>query len=145
MSSLLCILTSFRLLRASKCWSKHFFQPFSTFLLLFKCFSMNFHLKSRKNCVLSYSLKLVDMQRLVNSLRGYTFFLDFRWKLIEKHLKEEKRLKTAEKKCFDNLSGACSTWKLVKIHSNSWFHRLGHQKIKVECILRMLRKFGERK
>ena len=30
----LCILTSFWVLRAPKSWSKHFFQPFSTFLFI---------------------------------------------------------------------------------------------------------------
>ena len=47
---------------------------FQSFFLNFKCFSLIFYLKWRKkvwkNCVLSYSLKLVDMQTLVDSLRG---------------------------------------------------------------------------
>ena len=37
---LLCISTSFWVLRAPKSWLKHFFQPFSTFFLHFKLFSV---------------------------------------------------------------------------------------------------------
>ena len=51
-----------------------YFELLSIFFLHFKRFSLIFHLKWRKkvwkNCVLSYSLKLVDMQTLVDSLRG---------------------------------------------------------------------------
>ena len=45
-----------------------------------------------------------------------TFFSDFRREITEKGLKKVKRLKMAEK-CFDQLSGAFSTRKLVKIHN----------------------------
>ena len=44
----LCILTSFQVLRAPESWLKFFFQPFSTFFLNFKCFLINFCLKSLK-------------------------------------------------------------------------------------------------
>ena len=50
---LLCISTSFWLLRAPKSWLKHFFQPFfsrfSTFFVNFKAFSVISQLKSTKN------------------------------------------------------------------------------------------------
>ena len=59
---MLCILTSFRVL----------FWPFSTFCVHSKRFSVIFHLKSRK--MFCNSLELVDMQTLVNSLRGYLKF-----------------------------------------------------------------------
>ena len=69
------------------------FQLFSSF----KHFSVIFCLKSRRNCILSYSLKLVDMQMLLDSMRRSlkfiffssflcfsTFFLDFSQKSLKK-------------------------------------------------------------
>ena len=75
------ILTSFRVLRAPESWLKHFFQPFSTFFIHLNLFQW-FHgrnqqktsEKEQKNvCFLffAFSSKLVDMQKLVDSLRGY--------------------------------------------------------------------------
>ena len=103
---LLCISTSFWVLRAPKSWSKHFCQPFSNFVVHFKAFTVISRLKSTKNVWkrtkkrdFVYSSKLVDMQKLKNS-----------WK-----------------KCFDQLLGGGSTLKLVKIHNNgpyifsSWY------------------------
>ena len=62
---LLFISTSFWVLRAPKSWLKYFFELFSTFFLDFKkffsYFSSEMKKKHLKNCVLSYSLKLVDM------------------------------------------------------------------------------------
>ena len=46
---LLCILTSFWVLRAPKSWSNYFFQLFSTFFVHFKPFSVISRLKSTKN------------------------------------------------------------------------------------------------
>ena len=73
-SSLLCSCTRIssvvyfdQLSGAARTWKlvKTAFLPFSTFFHLCKLFSMNFGMKSRKNiwknCVFSYSLKLVDM------------------------------------------------------------------------------------
>ena len=57
---------------------------FSTFFVDFQTFSVNFHLKTLLNIFkklkklsFSYSLKLVDMQMLVNSLGGYLDFVFF--------------------------------------------------------------------
>ena len=46
---LLCILTSFWVLRSPESWSKYFFQPFSSFFVHFKHFSVISCLKSPKN------------------------------------------------------------------------------------------------
>ena len=75
-------MTSFWVLRAPKSWSKPFFSCFSTFFVHFKAFSVISRLKSLKNVWTwtknySYS-KLVDMQKLVNSLRGYLEIVFFR-------------------------------------------------------------------
>ena len=43
---LLCILTSFWVVQAPKSWSNYFFQPFSTFFVLFKPFSVILCLRS---------------------------------------------------------------------------------------------------
>ena len=62
-----------------------FFSSFSTFFVIFKAFSVISRLKSLKNdwkwtkkCGFVYSSKLVDMQKLVDSLRGYLKFVFFR-------------------------------------------------------------------
>ena len=56
----LCISTSFWVLRAPESWLKYFF---SVVFNLFFFFKNVFQLRNRfKNSVLSYSLKLVDMQ-----------------------------------------------------------------------------------
>ena len=60
----LCILTSFWVLHAPESWSKHFFQPFSTFFLLFKPFSVISRLKSLKNV----RLKIKGWKRLKKSV-----------------------------------------------------------------------------
>ena len=54
------------------------------------------------------------------------FLLISGMKSLKKVLNEQKRLKMAEKKFFDQLSGARSTWKLVEIHNicPSLFHFL---------------------
>ena len=46
-----------------------------------------------------------------------TFFSDFRREITEKGLKSRKRVENGWKKHFDQLLGACSTRKLVKIHN----------------------------
>ena len=38
-------------------------------------------------------------------------------KITKKHLKPTKKMENRKKKNFDQLSGACSTWKVVKIHN----------------------------
>ena len=62
--------------------------PFSTFFVDFQIFLMNFHLKMViniwKNCVLCYSLKLVDMQMLVDFLRGYSILTSFQVRTASK-------------------------------------------------------------
>ena len=69
----LCILTSF-------------FSRFSTFFVRFKAFSVISRLKSLKNvwkwtkkCGFVYSSKLVNVQKLVDSLRGYLKIVFFQW------------------------------------------------------------------
>ena len=47
-SRVLCISTSFQVLAAPESWSKYFFQPFSTFFVYFKPFSVISWLKSTK-------------------------------------------------------------------------------------------------
>ena len=100
---MLCILTSFWVLCTPKSWSNYFFQPFSTFCVHFKPFSVISGLKSTKTIwkrtkkrVFVCSLKLVDMQKLVDSLRGYN----------------KKGWKRLHNKYFDQLLG-----ELVEIHN----------------------------
>ena len=71
--AVLCISNSFWVLLAIKSWLKHFFWQVSNFFVDFRCFWWLFYyLKKRiKNIVLSCSLKLVNTQKLVDSLRGY--------------------------------------------------------------------------
>ena len=74
-NGLLCISTSFQVLRASESWLKHFLGLFSNFFVHFKHFSVIFLAEIKKkrfktfeiSSVLSYFLKLVDMQTLVAS------------------------------------------------------------------------------
>ena len=54
--------------------------------------------KCLKNSVLSYSLKLVDMQMLVDSLSGLLYFV---WKIIEKMLKMTQKGWKRPKKYFN--------------------------------------------
>ena len=71
----------FQVLAAPESWSNYFFQPFSTFFVDFKPFSVISRLKSTKNiwkwtkniC----SSKLVEKQKLVDSLSGYLEFVFF--------------------------------------------------------------------
>ena len=69
---LLCISTSFRVLRPPECWSKYFFlydfNLFCSFLMFFSDFLPEIKKKVLKNSVFSYSLELVDKQTLVDSL-----------------------------------------------------------------------------
>ena len=109
------------MLRAPKSRLNYFFQLFSTFFVLFKPFSVFSHLKSTKKVwkwtkkvIFVYSSKLIDMQKLVNSLRGYLKFVFFQlvfspflfifipfclfqawnhWKRLKKNKKSCKRLK----------------------------------------------------
>ena len=120
-----CISTSFWVLRATRKLVKTLFRAvFNLFLFISNVFEWFFWLKSRKNSVLSYFLKLTNMQTLVDSLRDYLefvffwliyniFFLILAKQITERHLKWTKRLKTA-RKCFDQLSSARSTRKLLK-------------------------------
>ena len=115
---MLCILTSFRVLRAPKSWLKHFFQPFSTFFVHFKLFSVISRLKSIKN-----------VWKWTKNMFFFHFCLLFKagWHAKTGWLPEEVPqnclfsvdflLNTAEKKCFYQLSGARSTQKVVKIHN----------------------------
>ena len=88
---------------------------FSTFFDHLKLFSVISRQNQQKNVwkwtkivTFVYSSKLVDMKKLVDSLRGGTSNLSiFGWFFV----------KTAGKKFFDQLSGAHSTWKLVEIHN----------------------------
>ena len=51
------------------------------------------------------------------SLKNINFFFDFRWKITAKHLKWTIKIEKGPKKCFNQLLGAHSTWKLVKIYN----------------------------
>ena len=91
---MLCILTSALVLLAPANWLKYFFELFLIPFLHMLRYVMI--------CIyhISFSLKLIDMQTQVNSLRGYpptfiffrsikkktflSFFLDFRQKITEK-------------------------------------------------------------
>ena len=79
---LLCILTSIWVLRASKSWSKHFFQSFPTFFVHVRDFTSQIKKKCLKYKsifkIFVYSSKLVDMQTLVDSLKGYSVLTTFR-------------------------------------------------------------------
>ena len=55
------------------------------------------------------------------SVNFLAFFVHFNREITKKVLNQHKRLKTAEKKEFDQLSGAASTWKLVEIHNSCSF------------------------
>ena len=101
---MLYILTSFWVRRAPKSFLKHFLSAiFNLFFFFLKHFSMIFRLKSRKNMLL--------FQTFLN-----IFFLILVGNSLKNLRKEEKRLNTVKKKCFNQLSGARSTLKLVKIH-----------------------------
>ena len=74
----------------------------------------------------------VDQRLVVNQLLKIawntvfqTFFLVFWWKITKKHLKSTKKFVNSPKKYFNQLLGACSTLKLVKIHNTwRWVYRL---------------------
>ena len=97
----MCILTSIWVLRASKSWSKHFFQSFPTFFVHVRDFTSQIKKKCLKYKsifkIFVYSSKLVDMQKLVDSLRGHLEFVFFRlifyWKRFRMNQKGWKRLK----------------------------------------------------
>ena len=78
----LCISTSFRVLAAPESWSKHFFQPFfnlfCSFQSFFRDFTAEINKKQTKKSKFVYSSKLVDMQKMVDSLRGYLKIVFFR-------------------------------------------------------------------
>ena len=67
------------------------------------------------------SFKLVDTQALVDSLRGYPFFLLSRQKNEEHCLKEGKLSEKDPKKYFYMQLGLYSTQNLVKIHNSVCF------------------------
>ena len=77
--SVLCISTSFWVRAAPKGWLNYFFSTVFNLFLHFKPFSVISCLKSTKKHVkmteffsyFAYSSKLADMQKLVDSLRGY--------------------------------------------------------------------------
>ena len=112
---MLCISTSFWLLHAPKSWLKYFFHPISSFLLILNFFQW-FHgwnqqktpENEQKKVIFVYSSKLIDMQKLVDSLRGnlkivslrltfsdvFCWFQPWnRWKRFEMNKKSWKRLK----------------------------------------------------
>ena len=91
-------------LRSQGCWvpkagGNTFFSHFQPFFFISKVFQWIYVWNQEKtlkniwkNCVLSYSLKLVNMQMLVNSLRGTTQFFSnflkvFTWFQTEIHCK----------------------------------------------------------
>ena len=85
---LLCISTSFWVLHAPKSWSNYFFSYIFNLFCSFQTFFSDFTpeinkkrlKKNKKNPVFVCSSKLVDMQKLVNPLRGYPKL----YKLIKK-------------------------------------------------------------
>ena len=114
--------------------SKYFFQPFSVFFVHFKPFFRDFTSEINKKCLIMnkttcffsyfvFSSKLVDMQKLVDSLRGYLniiffwlIYLLFSMFFVSLWLlsleKEPKRFKTAEKSCSTSsqVSAAPESW-----------------------------------
>ena len=83
---MLCISSSFCVLRAPDSWQNTSFEPFSTFFVV------------------------------------WTFLLDFRREITEKGFKLTKKVENSPKKYFEQLSGARSTQKLVKIHNKKIVH-----------------------
>ena len=64
--------------RTRKLVETHFLTIFNLFSS-FQTFFSDSSAEIKKKCVLSYSLKLVDMQRLVQSMRGYLNLVFFSW------------------------------------------------------------------
>ena len=100
-----------------------FFSRFSTFFVHFKAFSVISPLKSTKNVwkwtkkrVFVYSSKLVDMQKLADSLRGYLEFVFFGWFFTENALKWTKKVEKWLKKRF---RPAFRCWKHLKVGRNT--------------------------
>ena len=83
---LLCISTSFQVLRAPESWLKHFFQLFTTFFVHFKPFSVISRLKSRRK-VLKKRLNLVEWNQCeINKAKDYSFTLLAKLKTAEKSI-----------------------------------------------------------
>ena len=132
---MLCISNSFWVLAATKSWLKHFFQPFfklfCSFQSFFSDFTAEINKKWTKKHDFVYSSKLVDMQKLVDSLRGYLKFVFFR--LYFCFEMNKKGWQTAEKKdstSFWVLQAPKSWWKyttIVEKYNYFNFHML-HQK-----------------
>ena len=110
---------------------KTFFSAvFQPFLIISHLFS-DFTAEIKKKCVFVYSSKLVALQKLVDSLRGYPeivffgliFYFMFWVSSISLYLdilcyglKWSKKVEKRLKKCFNQLWGARSTQKLVEMH-----------------------------
>ena len=65
-------------------------------------------------------------------------FLDFRHDIAEKGLKLLKKVENGSKKYFDQLSSACSTQKLIKIHNQyplSLVQKSGMETPLVACLV----------
>ena len=109
--------------RTQKLVKIFFSASFQPFLFISNLFQWFHSWKRTKKRVFVYSSKLVNMQKLVESLRGYrTFFSDFTGKGLKWTKKVEKQLK----KGFNQFLGAPSTQKtrtlkLVEIHNNWLF------------------------
>ena len=125
-----------QLLGAARTWKlvKTLFSAVFNLFCLFQTFFSDFmaeinkkHLKKNQKIIFfAYSSKLVDMQKLVDSLRGpleivffQLIFNVFCLFSTDFGLFPLFMLKTAEKKCFDQLSGARSTQKLVEKHNTN--------------------------
>ena len=108
-SHLLCISTSFRVLAAPVSWSKHFFQPFFDLLCSFRSYQV--------------ALFALNSGPLCKYIAGSTseIIVDFSREITEKVLKWTKKVEKRLKKCFDQLSVAASTRKLVEIHNTHWW------------------------
>ena len=68
-------------------------------------------------CILTSFWVLLAPKSTHSFVHFHTFVVDFRREITEKGLKWSKKVENGWKKEFDQLLGACSTQKLVEIHS----------------------------
>ena len=78
-TSVLCISTSFWVLRAPKNWLKHFSDIFQSFLFISKLFSVFTAEITEKRCLLLKAGRHAKAGRLLDSLKGYPKIVFFGW------------------------------------------------------------------
>ena len=120
---MLCISTSFWVLRALKSWSNYFFQPFSTFFVHFKPLSVISHLKStkmnkkgwkwlKKRSLTSFLKAGWNTQQLLNWPQRYWIFTHLEYKSLELEIRTCKMFISEVKKKL-----TCCPW----INILNWF------------------------